>query len=318
FKGLASSGPEDTKVGKQAIQEASDSFFVWIELHPSKFWVNLNPSEPNRIIDSQLGRTDVGRILLQADLHLKESSVALIDPNTTLGAQFWQKMDAARLNAFCIRNSIVPAPATVRDTGSELYILDAPLQVKTDADYFQIPGAGSGNVSGCPADSSGATAIFRSLIVPEMEKAVNQAPEYAALRRVYYSRVAAEWYRQRNSKQSTSVNYFINRNNIDRWVSKQPWKPKDIFDKYVSELNATTYTWTDGNFIRTVQTGGVDFSQPVSFNALSDSDFLSKAPGLSNAVTQSFTKPTTDNNRQFWLGASNVETLSSLPSSVKT
>src|SRR5262249_36807120 len=30
------------------------------------------------------------------------------------------------------------------------------------------------------------------------------------------------------------------------------------------------------------------------------------------------TKLTTDNNRQFWLGASNVETLSSLPSSVKT
>ncbi|MEU6017638.1 hypothetical protein ABZ826_27415 [Streptomyces sp. NPDC047515] len=34
--------------------------------------------------------------------------------------------------------------------------------------------------------------VFRGMILPRVERAVNTAPEYASLRRVYRSRVAAE------------------------------------------------------------------------------------------------------------------------------
>jgi len=66
-------------------QQASDAFFVWLALPPSSFTVNLNPNEPNRIIDAKFGRTDAGRALLEADLQLKKTTAALIHPNTELG-----------------------------------------------------------------------------------------------------------------------------------------------------------------------------------------------------------------------------------------
>lgn len=36
----------------------SDAFFTWLALDPSTFWVNLNPDEPNRVIDADFGTTD--------------------------------------------------------------------------------------------------------------------------------------------------------------------------------------------------------------------------------------------------------------------
>ncbi|MER7823999.1 hypothetical protein ABTX85_15690 [Streptomyces sp. NPDC096097] len=51
--------------GRRAAQLASDSFLVWLGLPPSALSVNLNPDEPDRIIDKQFGRTDAGRVLLE-------------------------------------------------------------------------------------------------------------------------------------------------------------------------------------------------------------------------------------------------------------
>jgi hypothetical protein len=197
--------------GTGAILDAFNAMQVWMTVQPSKFWVNLNPDEPDRIIDRDLAATDVGRVLLESDLVLKESATKLIDPNTTIGARFWQQMDAAGLNAFCTRNWIVPKPATVRTSGSELFILDAPLEVKTESDFFNIPGSGS---NGCPVDSQAAVDIYRSVIVPELTRVVNESTEYTDLRRVYISRVAAEWFRPRMQTNGTADDFGIDSNDV--------------------------------------------------------------------------------------------------------
>jgi len=48
--------------GADAAKLAADSFFVWLALPEDSFTVNLNPEEPDRIVDSQFGRTDAGRV----------------------------------------------------------------------------------------------------------------------------------------------------------------------------------------------------------------------------------------------------------------
>ena len=48
------------------------AFFTGLALPNSVFWVNLNPYEPDRIMDKNLATTDVGRIMLQADLDMKK------------------------------------------------------------------------------------------------------------------------------------------------------------------------------------------------------------------------------------------------------
>jgi len=87
------SGGRRASIARRVVREASDAFFVWLALPPQSFTVNLNPSEPDRIVDSQLGRTDAGRILLEADLRMKKTVARLIHPRSRLGARFWAALD---------------------------------------------------------------------------------------------------------------------------------------------------------------------------------------------------------------------------------
>ncbi len=273
--------------GTGGIVDAFQALNVWMAVNPSKFWVNLNPGEPDRIIDKDLAATDVGHVLLQSDLDLKESATKLIDPNTALGKQFWDRMDAAHLDKFCTRNWIVPKQASVREAGSELYILDAPLEVKSEGEDFQLPGNSQDT---CPADSKAAVDIYREVILPELTRVVNESSMYTDLRRVYISRVAAEWYRQRMAADGTAEDFGIDSNDSSILESPVAWNPKDIFDKYVKEINGTTYTGPDG---RVVITGGVDFTQPVKVDKLDDPTFHQSYPKLPTVVQNSVKEVTT-------------------------
>lgn len=272
---------QDSTDGTLAIFDAIESLGVWMTLDPSKFWVNLNPEEPDRIIDPDLGITDTGRVLLEADLELKRSGSALLDPNTEIGAEFWDRMDGAGLDQFCTRNWIVPEPATVREVGSELYILAAPLAVRSAGEDFQLPGETEDT---CPADSEPAIEIYREVILPELTRVVNEAPEYTDLRRVYISRVAAEWYRQRIVDDGVADEFGINSNDATIFESTEPWDPVDVFEEYVDEINGTEFTGPDG---RVVTTGGVDFTQPVEVDNLDDATFQNQYPQLPTVVQTS-------------------------------
>jgi hypothetical protein len=78
--------------------------------------VNPNPTPPDKIIDAQFGRTEAGRILLEADLQLKRTTARLVNPATPMGSRYWPTLierGAAVLQRQ--RLWIVPAPATVSE-----------------------------------------------------------------------------------------------------------------------------------------------------------------------------------------------------------
>ncbi|WP_033407722.1 hypothetical protein [Nonomuraea coxensis] len=225
--------------GFRVTRQASDAFFVWLALPAHKFTVNLNPSEPGRIIDADFGTTDAGRILLEADLHMKKTVARLIHPDTALGRRFW---DGTRGRCLVFRQWIVPAPASVHERGDELYILDAPLEVKLESEHLPASPPGGELGKGCAgqsaADGERAERVFRSLILPRVQRAVNTAPEYAALRRVYLSRVAAEWYRERSRTGRTTYASLVDKGDVRRWRSRQEWSPRQVFDAYVRSYRA--------------------------------------------------------------------------------
>jgi hypothetical protein len=316
FKAEPGAGIGDPSAGQQAVQEASDAFFVWLELQPSTFTVNLNPTEPDRIVDADLGRTDVGHIMLEADFQMKKTVARLIHPDTPGGAQFWQQLQAGPDGSTCLsmRQWIVPGPATVREDGNQLYILDAPLVVMLESDYLN---SSSFPQYSCPGQDQAIQkhneSVFRSMILPQVQKAVNQAPEYADLRRVYLSRVAAEWYRTRSLTQPTAYGDLIDRGDVSLWVSRQSWSPKEVFDQYVAsykngEFNVTHQT-QNGDVVetRTYVYGGVDFSR-IPFARVSATDFSSKWHGPTG-IARSFDKPLADpDGKSVWLGGTNVVT----------
>ncbi|MEU6353125.1 hypothetical protein ABZ896_28010 [Streptomyces sp. NPDC047072] len=302
-------GDLQPSTGLDTARETSDAFFVWLSLNPQDFWVNLNPTEPDRIVDDQLGRTNAGRVLLEADLRMKKTVGKLVHPHTALGKQFW---NAVQGDCLSFRNWIVPATATVHQDGDKLYILDAPLDVKMETDYLAASGK-SANVPTCPrqdrATENHNERAFRTLILPKLKKAINTAPEYAALRRVYLARVAAEWYRELSFTQHTTYSDLIDSDDIDDWRTTQNWKPRDTFDKYVESYTKGEYKVTDKTtsggttYVHRFVYGGVDLTT-VPIRKVSDDTFGTDFSSLPGSVDHSLRTPVaTGAEDTVWLGA---------------
>ncbi|MGW0825333.1 hypothetical protein [Streptomyces sp. NPDC002845] len=306
--------PDD---GVNAARLSSDAFFVWLELDPSTYWVNLNPTEPDRIVDADMGRTDVGRVMLQADLRLKKDVGQLIHPDTALGKEY-----LSRLQGECMptRVWIVPGTTDVHRDGDRLYILKAPLKVRMESEHIDLP-TDQGPLGNCPEQGDATVAhneaLFRSLVLPKLTELVNSGPNYADLRRVYLSRVAAEWYRDLSRSQDTTYGDLVNRGDIAAWATKTDWKPTDTFDQYVRSYTKGDYNLTrkvtKGNYVYTYHYfyGGVDLTS-VPLRQVSDRSFDAEYGDLSKKVDTSLTQPVGGNasagtggggSGALWLGA---------------
>ncbi len=300
-----------------SMHQASDAFFVWLKLDPSKFWVNLNPNQPDTIIDPELAKTDVGRVLLEADFKLKQLNARMFNPDTPSGANFWRDLNASR---FCMttRAWIVPLPATVYQTSNELYIVDAPLDVKDESN-----GAGTTLPSQCagmgPADATRASQVFDADILPAVRDAVNTSPDFAELRRAYRSRVAAEWYKNlagyhalpntidQPGTNITLPQYKLTGVDVSRFASQQPWSPQDIFNQYVAAyqnptLTEVTHPVNGIDETVTFGIGGVDFGEMPTPTKLTQTDLAARWPGAYDAAKTSLLDVAQDGNGATWLG----------------
>jgi hypothetical protein len=308
----APTGAGDSAVGLRTSQDASDAFFVWLALSPLQFWVNLNPTEPNRIIDPVFARSDAGRVLLEADLALKKLDAVLLHPDAPSGAEFWRQIDSLYGNDpsahICLTSRlwIVPAPATVYADRDELYILDAPLDVKTQAEHSGAA-PGQGCPQGNPAIEQLAEGIFRRLILPSVVQAVNTGPAFAPLRRVYASRIAAEWFRGRHRHDRSPVGRIADSGDIDRWHARPAWNPLDVFNQYVQSYRNGEWTVqrpdpaNDQVIVYTF--GGVDFSRTPEVK-VARRDFRARWPKLAADVSRSMRRPVTDAQGAVWIGGS--------------
>ncbi|MEU3917906.1 LPXTG cell wall anchor domain-containing protein [Streptomyces sp. NPDC029004] len=259
--------------GKEKAQLVSDSFFTWMALTPEKFWVNLNPDQPDKIMDAKFGKTDAGRVLLEADLRMKHDFYGAMDPKTDLGKRFWDSL-ARRNGAPCLhgmRNWIEPEPAQVREQDGGIYILDAPMKLNSVPQETNTPGPGGKGCDLTKAEIDHNQRMVETMIVPEVKKQINSAPQYADLRRVYTSRVAAEWIRQQDAKKPTDFHKIINSNDVTRWPLRgenKNWDRNDVFQKYVKifKEGEFKYNLEYGGEVYVYSVGGVDFSKAPKKN----------------------------------------------------
>lgn len=313
FRANPSAGgqPQPAGDGVRNSLQTSDAFFVWLALRPTQFWVNLKPNEPDKIMDPELARTDVGRIMLEADLALKRKSAWLIHPKTKLGRRLWNAIGS------CLppeRLWITPDVAKVHETKDQLYILDAPLKVNVQKwDYQPKPGDPRPSIGavGCPAMSEAKqqriTRTYTRLVIPELTKRVNHDKEFAALRRIYLSRVAAQWYRDRSNDQQTTFAGIIDSGKINRWLRHDRWQPEQTFRKYLHSFTKGEYhatrSWTKGNVTKrwTLVVGGVQFGA-VPMEDVDGAAFTKDWSAMQRAVAGSLDAGTSTSGGARWLG----------------
>ncbi|MFG2828556.1 LPXTG cell wall anchor domain-containing protein [Streptomyces sp. NPDC048434] len=252
--------------GQAKLRLASDAMFTWLALTPDKFWVNLNPDQPDKIMDPTFGKTDAGRVLLQADLQMKHDYARDMDPRKDPGKKYWDAMRAAGLPCgHSIRNWIVPKPAKVRVDENGIYILDAPLKVKSAPIDFTTPSP-NGKCDLTKAQVQTSQRLVNQYILPDVEKKVNSSPEYKDLRRVYKSRVAAEYIRQQDKDRPSDFHPIINSNTVKRWPlrdANKNWTPRQTYDDYVKSFTKGDYSYPceyNGQQKICIM-GGVDFSK---------------------------------------------------------
>ena len=238
--------------------------------------------------------------------------MALTNPDTPTGAEFWRRIDALYGNdktksntCAAFRYFIEPAPATVRETAGELHILDAPLAVKLEA-IAPPPGEAT-----CPADDpvsdEAKVQVFTDVVAPAMTQTVNTSPEFAELRRVYLSRVAAEWVRARADR-ATPLGRIVDSGAIDPWAANPPWNPMDIFNQYLHSYRNPEYSYTrtfeqgGQTYAFTFQMGGVDFGNTPRANVFKQ-DFRARYPERAQRARASLEQPEQDADGRVWLGA---------------
>lgn len=267
----------DIKDLKNSFVESSSKtllsyFFVGISLPNEAFWVNLRPDTEDKIIDNDLGKTDVGKILLEADLQLKKDTAQFTSPETSEGREYWDKLYKKAGEIFGSSNItiptltrpwIVPDEIIIRETKDSAYVYKATLKVMLEQDYLKDSATYDFKDERFKELNEYSAGLIRELIIPKLNKEINSSKRYAALRQVFYSLILAQWFKARFSGKSGLYCWLIDKRNLEGLTSKEKWSKNTIFQEYKKSFQQGEYnikepvSTSSGQTIRSYFSGGI-------------------------------------------------------------
>jgi len=216
-------------------------------------WVNLSPYEKDRIIKEDFGRTTMGRDLLAQDYLLKQITASLIDPQDSLGKKFWDKVYKEAQKQYGTTNIpvntfnkvwILPDDALIYEKGNAAYVMKNHLRVMLQEDYLALQKRGHINVSPFGALSS---QMIRSVVLPELEREVNQDQNFAPLRQVYSGMLLAAWFK-RTLQQSLLGQIYANKAKI-KGIDQDPQANAQIYRQYLQAYKKGVFNFIKNDVI---------------------------------------------------------------------
>jgi hypothetical protein len=145
-------------------------FRIGLALPDSCFWVNLRPDAPEDIIDPLLEKTDMGRIMLEADVALKKDLARFTDPATKEGKEYWDRLYARAEELYggedaeiptAVRPWIVPGEVIIRAGEHGAFIYKAVMKVCLEQDWLTDNLVG--NRHACSLRGSAPISMIRAL-----------------------------------------------------------------------------------------------------------------------------------------------------------
>ncbi|HQJ15355.1 MAG TPA: PEP-utilizing enzyme [Candidatus Omnitrophota bacterium] len=249
-------------------------FQIGLNLPNSMFWVNLRPDDPAHIIDPYLEKTDLGRVLLEADLQLKKDMAARTSPDTKEGKAYWNRLYAKAEELFgqsdleiptVTRPWIVPGEIIMAQSQDSAYVYKATLRVMLEQDYLKDAPQFNPNDARFKELNEYSSRIIREEILPKLTRQVNSARRYAGLRQAYYSLILAQWYKQKTPKPAVAT---IDSRNLDGLTSKQQWSKQAYYQAYKKSFEQGEYNKEEtvpgpgGLTIRRYFSGGIKIYVP--------------------------------------------------------
>lgn len=221
-------------------------FLAALTVPEKDLWVNLSPYEKDRIVPEAFGRTEMGRDLLAQDYILKQITASVIYPEGEAGKQFWAKVYAEAQKKFGTTDIpvdafnkvwIVPEKATVCVRKSAAFVVEGKLKVMLESDYAAMTNneLSNGNViEGAvpPGPQELVKNILREIVIPILEKEVNEGQNFSQLRQVYNALILATWYK-RKVKASLLGQAYVDQKKIGGIGIADKTEKEKIWQRYV-------------------------------------------------------------------------------------
>ncbi len=256
-------------------------FLASLTIPEKDLWVNLSPYEKNRIVPQEFGQTEMGRDLLAQDYLLKQITASLIYPESQLGKEFWQKVYAQAQTKYGTTSIpintfnkvwILPDKAVVYENGGTAFVLENHLKVMLESDYLALQKSGKVGQESTETNEIGKQ-IVREIVIPALEKEVNEGKNFAQLRQVFYSLILATWYKNK-IKDSILNKIYSNRNKIGG--VNVPADEKDrIYQEYLKAFKKGVFNYIQEDLLPDGQTvprkyfsGGLLLKVSMSYEGL--------------------------------------------------
>ncbi|VAX34971.1 hypothetical protein MNBD_UNCLBAC01-712 [hydrothermal vent metagenome] len=234
-------------------------FLASLTTPEEEMWVNLSPYEQDRIIPEAFGRTEMGRDLLAQDYILKQLTASLMYPEDELGAKFWKKVYQKAYEQFGTTQIpvntfnkvwIVPSKAVVYEHEGTALIVEQHLKVMLEEDYLALESNLENSKFGMDQmaendvkDASKISSeIVRTVLIPAIEKEVNQGKNFANLRQIYNSMILAAWYKQ-NLKESLLGQVYVDQNRIKGVDVEDKDIKQKIYQQYLEAFKKGVYNY---------------------------------------------------------------------------
>lgn len=262
-------------------------FLIGLSLPNNKFWVNLRPGEPQNMIDDDLAKTDIGKILLAADLQLKKDTARLTSPQSPQGREYWTRLYQKAEELFgsrditiptLVRPWIVPGEIIVRESFDNIYIYKANLKIMLEEDYIRDSPAYNFRDERLRKLNEYSSVLIRRLILPDLTRELNSAERYAPLRQVYYSLILAQWFKSRYANQPGEFSKIIDSKVLSGLSSEEEWSTYTYFKEYEISFKEGEYNFKEPHYSQFGQVMRSYFSGGVAFEDLKGRQVAASGP----------------------------------------
>jgi len=251
----------DSNLTGQALEDETQrliKYFLTALTTPDKeLWVNLSPYERDLMIPYNLGITELGKRMLEQDYLLKQITASLTNPDSEVGKEFWDRVyekayelygtTEIPINTFS-KVWIVPKRSVVLEKEGTAFVAENYLTVMLEEDYLAVEQNLNNEEIGTnllPQErveyiNNLSAEFVKEIVLPELEREVNEGKNFAPIRQAFNSVILATWYKQR-LKDSLLGQIYVDQNKIAGVdLDDQTIKDK-IFDQYMVALKEGVY-----------------------------------------------------------------------------
>jgi len=240
---------------KQESTKLIKYFLAGLTIPEKDLWVNLSPYEKNRIVPESFGKTEMGRDLLAEDYMLKQITASLIYPEGRVGKKFWERIYEEAQKKFGTTNIpvntfnkvwIIPEKAVVYENAKAgtAYVVESKLKVMLEQDYLSLQKHSIRDSLATPQNDVNAlgSQVVRDVIIPQLNREINEGKNFSQLRQVYNSLILATWYKQK-IKDSILEQVYGDKKKVAGVNIDDPKETQRIYQRYLQAFKKGVYNY---------------------------------------------------------------------------